>query len=193
MAHPTRKTKTAASQEVSANVIADPARTVRYIGPVTRATNERILKSIERLLVSDSEKEVVLFITSTGGPTGSAMSFFDTLRHVLKPNLTTIGSGDVDSSGVILFLSGETRYVTARTTMLLHMAGRRFGAERHTVKDIEAMVAEDRLKDQQYAALVAERSRGMLTKEEVLSMMERNTVLSPDQLVQLGLAIAVLA
>src|SRR6201999_4389177 len=101
-----------------------------------------------------------LFITSPGGPTGTAMSFYDTIRHVLKPNLVTIGSGDVDSSGIIIFLSGTRRYMTSRTTLLLHPAGRVFGNQRFTTKEMEAMLAEDRMKDQQYASLIAQNSHG---------------------------------
>lgn len=169
------------------------ARTIRYVGPVTRIQTERTLKQIEKLLDASPEEEMVLFITSTGGPTGTAMSFYDTITSLLQPRLVTIGSGDVDSSGIILFLSGERRYISARTTLLLHPAGRRFDPQvRYTVREMEAMAAEDHLKDLQYATIVARASRGMLAVDRVLSMMEQHTILSPDALVEFGLADAVL-
>lgn len=182
---------------VHASPLAKPvfsrARTVRYVGPVTRIQTERTLKQIEKLLDESPEEEIILFITSTGGPTGTALSFFDTITNLLQPRLVTIGSGDVDSSGVILFLSGERRFISLRTTLLLHPAGRRFDPHtRFTVREMEAMLAEDRLKDQQYAAVVAAASRGILTVEKVLLMMEQHTVLSPDELVAFGLADAIL-
>lgn len=169
------------------------SRTVRYIGPVTRAGTERALLQIEKLLDKSPEEEMYLFVTSTGGPTGTAMSFFDTIATLLKPRLTTIGSGDVDSSGIILFLAGEKRYVTARTTMLLHPAGRRFDSgSRYTVREMEAMLAEDRLKDEQYASVVANASGGTLSVEAVLNMMEEHTVLSPQDMLKIGLADGIL-
>lgn len=168
-------------------------RTVRYIGSVSGAVNERALQEISGLVSDSPRDEIALFVTSTGGPTGMAMSFFDTLRHIIRPNLTTIGSGDVDSSGIIIFLSGKRRYVTKNTTLLLHPAGRAFGAsQRFTAREMGAMLAEDTLKDAQYAALVAEGSRGKLTQAEVAGMMEAQTVLDPVRLVELGLADAVL-
>lgn len=168
-------------------------RTVRYVGPVTRPATERTLKQIEKLIDASREEDIYLFVTSTGGPSGMAMSFFDTITAMLQPRLTTIGSGDVDSSGVILFLSGNYRYITAHTTLLFHPAGRRFdGTMRYTVQEMEAMLAEDRLKDRQYAEIVAAASRGKLGVEQVEHMMARHTVLSPDELVALGLADAVL-
>lgn len=169
-----------------------PARTLRYIGGVTRLSNERLLAKMEKLVEAAPAEEVFLFVSSTGGPTGTAMAFYDTVQHVLAPSLTTLGSGDVDSSGIIIFLAGARRYISKRTTLLFHSAGRRFGTERYTTREMEAMLAEDHMKDRQYAELVAERSRGGLTTEEVLAMMERHTVVSPQELVRLGLADAVL-
>ncbi len=145
------------------------------------------------LIEVSPEEEIGLFVTSPGGSTGIAMSFYDSVRHIVRPRLVTIGSGDVDSSGVIIFLTGERRYVTARTSFLLHPAGRVFGNQRYTTREMEAMCAEDRLKDQQYATVVAENARaGQLTPSDVLEMMERHTVLSPADFLSYGLADAIL-
>lgn len=167
----------------------DHARTVEYFGTVNYATNERVLEEIREHVRTDARAPITLQVTSPGGPTGTAMSFYDTIRSILKPNLITIGSGDVDSSGIIIFLTGDTRYVTPHTTLLLHLAGRIFGeGQRFTVAEMDAMLREDRLKDFQYASVVAERSRGRLTSDQVLSMMEKNTILTPIELVTYGLA-----
>jgi ATP-dependent protease ClpP protease subunit len=168
-------------------------RIVEYLGTVNYATSERILGKIKALLIEAPEQEICMLVTSTGGPTGTAMSFYDSIRYVLKPKLTTIGAGDVDSSGILLFLAGDKRYVTPNTTLLLHLAGRIFdGGTRFTMPEIEAMVREDKLKDLQYASVVAERSGGHLTTEKVLSMMQRNTLLTPQELVSWGLADSIL-
>jgi ATP-dependent Clp protease protease subunit len=168
-------------------------RTLRYTSSVTRAMNEQILKDMERMLDDAPEEAIALMVTSPGGTTGTAMNFYDTVRHILRPNLITIGSGDVDSSGVIVFLSGTRRYISKRTTVLLHPAGRVFGNQRYTTREMEAMVAEDRMKDEQYATVVAENSRGKLTTQEVLALMEQHTVLSPNDMLELGLADALIA
>ncbi len=162
-------------------------RTLYYTGSVTKSLNDRVLRSVGKLL-DESNEPIGLLVTSPGGATGCAMSFFDTIKHVLHPDLVTIGSGDVDSSGVIIFLAGTRRYVTTRTTMLLHSAGRTFGSQRYTTREMKAMLAEDRLKDLQYAGVLAEGSRGKLTRASVLSMMERGVVLTPTQMLAFGLA-----
>lgn len=172
----------------------DHARAVEYFGTVNYATNERVLEEIRELVIEHATAPITLHVTSPGGPTGTAMCFYDTVRTVLKPTLTTIGSGDVDSSGIIIFLTGDTRYVTPNTTLLLHLAGRVFGeGQRFTSAEMDAMLREDRLKDFQYASVVAERSHGRLTSEQALSMMEKNTILTPIELVTYGLADRVLS
>lgn len=173
--------------------VLDHARTVEYFGTVNYATNERVLTEIRELVLFDASAPITLQVTSPGGPTGTAMSFYDTIRGILKPRLTTIGSGDVDSSGIIIFLAGDTRYVTPHTTLLLHPAGRHFDeGVRYTTLEMDAMLREDRLKDFQYASVVAERSQGRLASDQVLAMMEAHTILTPLELVAYGLADAVL-
>lgn len=167
---------------------------VEYFGIVNYATNERVLNNLKELIAASPADMLYLVVTSAGGPSGTAMSFYDMVRLVLRPTLTTIGSGDVDSSGLLIFLTGEKRFVTRHTTALLHNGGRVFeNNKRVTAGELEAMIHEDRLKDAQYAAIVADRSRGKLKFEEVLAMMEKNTMLTSEDFVRLGLADAVLS
>lgn len=174
-------------------VLPSRSRTLRYTGSVSRVLGERVLNSMGKLLDAAPEEEIALFVNSPGGTTGVAMSFYDSVRQVLKPRLVTIGSGEIDSSGMIIFLSGARRYVSARTTALLHPAGRYFGTQRYTAREMAAMLAEDRLKDTQYASVIAENSRGHLTQQEVLGMMEEHTVLAPKDLLDYGLIDGILA
>jgi ATP-dependent protease ClpP protease subunit len=166
-----------------------PCRMIEFFGMVSYGMTERVIEEIQDLIVEDKHKEITMLVTSAGGPSGTAMGFYDTVRSVLKPNLVTVGSGDVDSSGIIIFLTGDKRYITRNTTLLLHLAGRTFDSgKRYTAGEIDAMVREDRLKDFQYASILAERSHGRLTTEQILTMMEKNTILTPLELVSYGLA-----
>jgi ATP-dependent protease ClpP protease subunit len=168
-------------------------RMVEYFGVVNYATNERVLNNIKELIRAFPSDTLYMMVTSAGGPSGTAMSFYDAVRHIVRPSLATIGSGDVDSSGLIIFLTGERRYVTRHTTALLHLAGRVFDSgKRMTAVEMEAVLREDRIKDEQYASIVAERSNGRLTKEKVLTLMQNNTTLLPEDFVRFGLADSVI-
>jgi ATP-dependent protease ClpP protease subunit len=176
----------------SASVNIGPRQVFKYWGGVTRATNEKLFGQFQKRLEQAPEEELCLLVTCAGGPSGAAMSFYDAVRRVLKPRLTTVGLGDVDSSGVIIFLAGTRRLISPHTTLLLHPAGRRFnGTDRFTATEIEAMAREDRLKDAQYAHILAENSP-VLSAEEVLALMNKHTVLTPEEMVRYGLAHAIL-
>jgi ATP-dependent Clp protease, protease subunit len=169
-------------------------RMIEYFGCVNYATNDRVLQGIKALLKKSPTEPMYLVVTCAGGPSGSAMGFYDTIRTLLKPKLVTVGAGDVDSSGLIIFLAGDKRFVTVHTTALLHRAGRVFNNDKRvTAEEMRAMLREDTLKDDQYASIVADRSRGKLTKLDVLRMMDRSTTLTPQDFVTLGLADAILA
>jgi ATP-dependent Clp protease protease subunit len=169
------------------------ARIIEWFGGVTHENLRQTVGKLKDLLADDAHAEVTLLVNSPGGATGIAMSFYDTVRAVLKPSLTTIGTGDVDSSGVIVFLSGTRRYLTRNTTLLFHLAGRTFGTEkRFSTADLEDILKEDRLKDYQYACAVSDATQGRLTPEKVLQMMKKNTVLTAEEAVSLGIAHKVL-
>src|SRR4051812_18347992 len=67
-----------------------PGRTLEYFGTVNYSTNERILNLIKEGLVNYPEDELYLAVTSAGGPTGTALSFYDSVRSILHADITTI-------------------------------------------------------------------------------------------------------
>jgi ATP-dependent protease ClpP protease subunit len=171
------------------NFTAKPARTIEWLGGVSHDNLERVIGEIKRLMVDDPEEEIYLLVTSGGGGTGIAMSFYDAVNSWLRPKLITLGSGDVDSSGVIIFLAGEKRYITKNTTMFFHLAGRIFYADRRfSTADMDAMLKEDTLKDYHYASVVSERTNGQYTPEDVLDLMKMNTLITPREALDMGLA-----
>lgn len=168
-------------------------RTIEWLGGVNFDNLERALSNLKLLMLENSDEEIFLMVNSFGGATGIGMSFYDAVTSWIKPNLTTIGSGDVDSSGIIIFLSGKRRFITKNTTLLLHPGGRTFGTDkRFSTVDMENMLKEDKLKDYQYACVVSDRTGGKFTPTNILEMMQRNTILTADEAVNMGLAHKVL-
>ena len=173
----------------AAKIAARPDRTLEWLGSVNYENLGRIMGGIKALMIADPAAEITLLVTSYGGPTGIGMSFHDAMKSWLKPNLVTIGSGDVDSSGITIFLSGAKRLLTKNTTLLLHMAGRTLeGGKRLTTADFEAMLKEDRLKDYQYACVVSDGTGGTYSPEEILGLMAKNSILTAQEAVSMGLA-----
>jgi len=168
---------------------AKPERTLEWLGGVNYENLGRIIGSVKVLLSSAPEEEIALLVSSYGGATGIGMAFYDAMTGWLKPNLTTIGSGDVDSSGIIVFLAGRKRLLTKNTTLLLHLAGRTLDRDKRiSTADLESMLKEDKLKDFQYACIIAQACGGSWTPERILEMMARNTILTAQEAVSMGLA-----
>lgn len=171
----------------------DLARTISWTGSVNYDNNYEVTEQIKQLMSLDPVAQINLVVSSPGGASGIAMSFYDSMRLVYQPNLHTIGAGDVDSSGIIIFLCGERRLLTPNTTMLLHLAGRTYeSAKRFTTSEVAAMLKEDELKDQQYACVLAAATGNKILPADVLDLMAKNTVLSPHEAVDLGLAHGIL-
>lgn len=170
-----------------------PERTIEWLGGVTFENLQCVMTKVKNLLVENSGDEIHLMVNSYGGPTGVGMSFYDAVKTWLRPNLVTIGSGYVDSSGVIVFLAGEKRYLTKNTTLLFHLAGRTFeGGKRLSTKDLQDLLKEDKIKDYQYACVVSDATNGRYSPEKILELMENNTVLTAEEAVNMGLAHKVL-
>jgi ATP-dependent Clp protease, protease subunit len=166
-----------------------PERTLEWLGGVTYANLENTLGNIKELMRKNPQEEIHLLVSSFGGATGIGMSFYDAVKTWLRPKLYTLGSGDVDSSGIIVFLAGEKRFLTPNTTMLLHLGGRTFDRDkRFSTLDMENMLKEDRLKDMQYAGVISDATGGRYSPDKILKLMAKNTILSAEEAVNMGLA-----
>jgi ATP-dependent Clp protease, protease subunit len=166
-----------------------PERTIEWLGGVSFDNLQRVLGHLKELMIEDAHDEIHLMVNSYGGPTGVGMSFYDSVKSWMHPKLITIGSGYVDSSGIIVFLAGEKRYLTKNTTLLFHLAGRTFeGGKRFSTLDMENMLKEDKVKDYQYACVVSDATEGKYSPEDILKLMADNTVLTSEEAVNMGLA-----
>ncbi len=162
---------------------------IEWLGGVHYDNLRNVIIDVKTKLIENPDEEIHLLVSSYGGATGIGMAFFDTIKSILKVDLTTIGSGDVDSSGIIVFLSGKKRYLTKNTTLLLHLAGRTFeNNKRFSTADMSLMLKEDTLKDYHYASVVSDATEGRRTTEEILELMAKNTLLTAEEAVNLGIA-----
>lgn len=165
-----------------------PGRMVALVGAINAEEIKRVTKDILSLYKEDKEGEIFLTVTSEGGHTNIGFGFYDLMLGLGIP-LTTIGLGDVDSMGVIIFLAGRHRLVTPHSTMLLHELGRKFSSERrYTTREMSGMSQEDKMLDEYYRQIVCDRTGNKCDVEICDRLMNAPTVLSPLQMIELGLA-----
>ncbi len=163
-------------------------RVVPWFGPVNTENMAKVTAELVKLHKEDREARITLAMTSAGGWSSIGFSFYDLIRGMKLP-LDTIGSGFVDSMGVIIFLAGEQRFVTPHTNMLIHEA-RRYFQDKETVtrRDARANQEESDLYQSFYSGIVQERTGGRIVPAKLEEMMLHNTVLNPDQMIELGIA-----
>lgn len=163
-------------------------RVVPWLGPVSLENMGKVMTDLVKLHKEDNEARITLVVMTGGGSGQAGFGFYDLVRGLKLP-LDTIGTGYVDSMGVILFLAGERRFVTPHTSMLIH-EGRRFFQDKETVtrRDALAYQEESNLYQSFYSGIVQERTGGRIVPAKLEEMMLHNTVLNPDQMVELGIA-----
>ena len=73
-------------------------------------------------LESDSpEKDICMYINTPGGRMDAMYAIFDTMSYI-KPDITTVGSGEVMSAGTFLIAAGTKgkRYALPNTQFMIH-------------------------------------------------------------------------
>lgn len=104
---------------------------------------ETVKPVIEWLLVANhvhkkKSKELLLLINSDGGCMEDAFALVDVMNSSTIP-IKTVGLGSVASSGLIIFLAGNTRILTPNTSILSHQYtwGYDTGAKHHELFAIQ--------------------------------------------------------
>lgn len=152
-------------------------------------SSEEIAKTLEDII---NKKRNILIIKSSGGNVSSAMAFYDTIRNVYKKELTVIGVGQISSSAIILFCTGEKRLVGKNSFMLLHSITTSYGTKNPTTKDKKEGDDQKIILENLYAKIISETTKGKLSPERVKAMMNKSTTLTAPEIVKFGIATDIL-
>jgi len=78
------------------------------------------IRGVFKMIDADHEKPIDIYISSYGGSVYEAFGLYDTLRSLKNVIVRTHAIGKVMSAGFILFLAGDERYCSSRTTLMMH-------------------------------------------------------------------------
>lgn len=121
--------------------------------------NEEVIQGAIRWLIyenaSDEEKELTLYINSTGGNLTDAFALIDLMKHS-KHYIRTIGLGSVMSSAFLIFASGSIghRYIAKNASILSHQYSDELGDVKH--HDIKSFAKEAEYTNQRMVNLLKE-------------------------------------
>lgn len=165
------------------------SRWSHFSGTVDDNTTAALAGSIVNLHEAAPDEEICLLITSSGGSCQAGLAFYELMYHIVKPKLQTVALGKVGSMAVLLYLTGDTRFITKDSTMQLHEMNQSFNGE-VPMKAPEIFVDANNLVQMQrrYATIVARHSGGKLTPKAVEHLMKLDTTVTAKEAIKLGLA-----
>ena len=147
---------------------------------------------VAQLLFLESEnpdKDIFLYINSTGGSVTAGMSIYDTMQFI-KPNVSTVCMGQACSMGAFLLAGGAPgkRYVLPNSRVMIHQP---LGGFQGQASDIQIHAQEILTIKQKLNKLLAEHTGQPL--EVIERDTDRDNFMSSEQAVEYGIVDAVLS
>ncbi len=153
-------------------------------------TEENINDAIRWLIyenTSDEEKELTLYINSTGGLLNDAFALIDLMRNS-KHTIKTVGLGNVMSSAFLIFAAGtrDHRYIAKNASILSHQYSDEISETKH--HDIKSFSKEcDNVNERMVELLkTCTDLNGSTIKRKLLPASD--VWLKAEELVELGIA-----
>ena len=127
---------------------------------------------------------ITVHINSVGGSLYVGAAIYNRLKG-LAAHVTTVNDGLAASAGSLIFEAGDTRKVNAGSNLMIHQAaGFLFGY--YQTKDLRAMIKQLDAHDKVGINIYAERTGR--TKDEIKSLLERETWMTGQEAVDQGFA-----
>lgn len=136
----------------------------------------------------NAEKDIYLYINSPGGVVTSALAIYDTMQFI-KPDVSTICIGQACSAGSLILTSGQKgkRYSLPNSRIMIHQPS---GGYQGQATDMEIHLNE-MLKIKLKLNEIYSKHTGQKI-EKVITSMERDNFMSPEEAKNFGLVDAVI-
>ena len=158
-------------------------RIIFLVGPVDDAIASVVCAQLLFLEAENPKKDISMYINSPGGVVTSGLSIYDTMEYI-KPDVSTVCIGQAASMGSLLLTAGANnkRYCLPNARIMTHQPS---GGYQGQATDIEIHARE----------IISLRSRlnNIYVKHsgkkiaEIEGLMDRDTFLSPEDALKIGL------
>ena len=159
-------------------------RIILLEGEINSEAAASIVAQLRYLESENADKPITMLIQSPGGEINAGYSIIDTMNDI-KCQIHTVAMGMTASMAVTVFLNGKKgeRSVYKHSELLVHQP---LGGAQGQISDMERNVKHGiKLKEQlakEYSKLTG------MKLNEMVEMMDRDTILSADEAVKLGFA-----
>ena len=159
-------------------------RQVECIGKITEDTVAIISQQLRYLSTENPDKQITLYINSTGGEVNSGLALYDIMQTIKCP-IRTVCMGTAASMAAVLFLSGDTREILPHSKVMIHdplIAGGIGGS----ALSVDA-IAKNLMEVRQTIANIISKHTGK-SLEEVFAKTASDTYFNAQEAVAWGLA-----
>ena len=159
-------------------------RQVECIGNITEDTVAVISQQLRYLSIENPDKQITLYINSTGGEVNSGLALYDVMKAIKCP-IRTVCIGIAASMAAVLFLSGDTREILPHSKVMIHdplIAGGIGGS----ALSVDA-IAKNLMEVRQTIANIISKHTGK-SLEEVFAKTASDTYFNAQEAVAWGLA-----
>lgn len=159
-------------------------RQIECVGNITEDTVAVLSQQLRYLYTENPNKEITMYINSTGGEVSSGLALYDIMKGIGCP-IRTVCAGIAASMAAVLYLSGNRREMLPHSKIMIHdplIAGG-IGGNALTVD----AVAKNLMEARQTIASIISKHTGK-TLEEVLVKTSSDTYFNAKEAVAWGLA-----
>lgn len=163
-------------------------RVVFLVGPVNEVTANVIVAQLLFLESENPDKEISFYINSPGGSVSAGLAIYDTMQFV-KPDISTLCTGQAASMGSLLLAAGAKgkRYCLPNSRVMIHQP---MGGFQGQASDIEIHAKEILYLRQRLNEILA--SHTGQSMKVIEKDTDRDNFMSAEQAVSYGLVDKVL-
>ena len=152
-------------------------------GPIDGEVANLVVAQLLFLASEDPKKDISFYVNSPGGQVSAGLAILDTMNHI-QPNVSTVCVGMAASMAAVLLSAGEKgkRFALPNARIMIHQPS---GGVQGQAADIEIHAREIlALRDRLNRIYAHHTGKPM---EEIVSAMDRDRYLTPDEARQFGL------
>jgi len=162
-------------------------RVIFLTGEVNDGRADRIVASMLFLESENPDKPINFYINSPGGSVTAGMAIYDVMNYIKCPTHTYV-IGQACSMGSFLSSAGEAncRFMLSNSRLMIHQPS---SGTSGTVSDMERGYHEAlAIKEKMTDLYLDHCSSAKTTREDLVRLLDRDTFLSAQEAVDLGLA-----
>jgi len=158
---------------------------VSISGEIDETKAEETITALLNLEAQPETSPVGIRIFSSGGSLTAVMAICDVIRSMQRP-VVTVALGEALSGAALILSSGDIRYISEHSIIMLHQPNIVFENWSSSFEDLRQLTeALNKVEDQIYLLLAENTGK---TKEQIKKMLEKEMWFTPEEAIEFGLA-----